>query len=479
MSRTGPILILGLVCAVLWPMRTGGAASDAVRSGREAETWVRLVTVPPTPFSDRITLDVRAAVHNRTDAEKTYDVVVYLDSEERKNEVHRATVTVPARAAKGVCFRWPTRGRVGRHQLIAVATCDGRTERLSESIEIVKAGVPSLKRITGAWAGIVHFNDDEAEHWNTDIRKMTEAQWRRLIRDMHGIGMDTVVITQVFLNDSTRYGKHNMEKEGFPGRALYPSRLYPKREPIASKDPIEAVLTTADELDMHVFLGVGIYAFFDFTPASLKWHVQVTDELYQMYGHHRSLYGWYVADECPGGLLGSDKENAEIAEFFRAYREHVRALSPEMPVMMAPNSFYMLKAEKGWTAIMKHLDILCPFGWNRMRKDDAQGEQVAKRLGQLCEDAGAHFWMDLEVFLANRPPRPGKTVRALYPRPIEQITEELQRHPGFEKVLCFQYPGLMTAPDFSPRLGGDEAVRLHEGYRAYVSATERPAPGTQ
>lgn len=461
----GLVVILSAIVA-----RVGWAAAES-QPGPEAA--VRLVTVPPTPFTDRITLDVRAAVRNHTGEEKAYEVVVYLDTEDHDHQLHRETVTVPARSAKGVYFRWPTREKAGQHRLIAVATAEGKSWRQAEPIDVIKSDVPSLKRITGAWSGIVHFNDDEGEFWNTDIRRMTETQWRQLIRDMHGIGMDTVVITQVFLNDSVRYGQHNMEKEGFPGRALYPSKLYPKREPIASKDPIETVLATADELDMHVFLGVGIYAFFDFTPASLKWHTQVTDELYRMYGHHRSLYGWYVADECPGGLLDTDQENAQIAEFFRGYREHVRAISPEMPVMMAPNSFYMLKAEKGWAAIMRHLDIVCPFGWNRMRKDDAQGVDVARRLQKLCDDAGAHFWMDLEIFLANRPPKPGKTVRALYPRPIEQIIEELRRYPEFEKVLCFQYPGLMTAPDFSPKLGGDEAVKLYEGYRQYLTAGER------
>lgn len=450
-----------------------GFAGDAAAS---RDTEVRLNTVPPTPFTNKITLDVRIAVRNHTDAARKYEVAAYIDKEDCDHGIHNATVEVPAQSAKGVYFRMPTKDHApGKHNLIVVAASGNKRWVEQEPIEIVDSAIPSLGRITGAWSGIVHFDDDEAEHWNTDIRKMTDAQWRKLLNDMHGIGMDTVVITQVFLNDSVRYGKHNMEKEGFSGRALYPSKLYSKREPITSHDPLETVLATADELGMHVFLGVGIYAFFDFTPASLKWHTQVTDELYQMYGHHRSLYGWYVADECFGGLLGTEKENAQIAEFFRGYREHVRALTPEMPVMMAPNSFYMLKAEKGWAAIMKHLDIMCPFGWNRMEKDDDQGAEVAKRIQKLCDDAGAHFWMDLEIFLFNRTPRPGKTIRALYPRPIEQITDELRHYPAFEKVLCFQYPGLMTAPDFTPRLGGDDAVKLFEDYKKFILSGDKPS----
>ncbi|MBN1488327.1 MAG: DUF4434 domain-containing protein [Phycisphaerae bacterium] len=464
---------LVLSSLLLLPVVVAGASE---RPAQKSE--VRLTTVPPSPFTDQIALDVRAAVRNGTDAAQAYDVIVYLDDEDGEHVLHRETVEVPARSAKGVYFRWPTRERAGQHRLIVVARGADATCRAVETIDVVKSDVPSLGRITGAWAGIVHFDDGEGERWNTDIRVMTDAQWRALIHDVHAIGMDTVVITQAFLNGNLRYGQHSMEKDGFSGRALYPSKLFPERELIASEDPIETVLASADALDMHVFLGVGIYAFFDFTPASLKWHIQVTDELYERYGHHRSLYGWYVADECPGALLSTDDENAQIAEFFRGYRAHVRTITPEMPVMMAPNSFYMLKAEKGWAAILRHLDILCPFGWNRMRKDDAQGDAVARRLQQLCDEAGAHFWMDLEVFLARRRPKPDPRYigNPLWPRPIEEIVDELRQYPRFEKVLCFQYPGIMTAPEAAPRLGGDEAVKLYEDYRRLLeSATTNPS----
>lgn len=469
-------MIVLVLLALLPTGARAGADMPATQPTRtEGEISVGLSTVPPTPVGSQVVLDLRTAVRNRSSTSRTLEVAVYLDAEDPGHELHREKLEVPAQSSKGVYFKWRDGAHPGRHQLIARATADGRSWRKAESIEIVRSRARSLGRITGAWAGIVHFNDGEAERWNTAIRKMTDSQWRGLIRDMHGLGMNTVVITQVFLNDSVHYGAHQMEEEGYPGRALYPSRLYSRREPIAGRDPIETVLATADELGMHVFLGVGIYAFFDFTPASLEWHKRVTDELYSLYGHHRSLYGWYVSDELKGALLDSDDANAQVAEFFREYRVHCRALTPEKPIMLAPNCFYMPKGEKGWPAILRHLDILCPFGWNRMPAGDTRGTEMYQWLQRLCDQAGTHLWMDQEVFLARRrvQPDPKLTGWPLWPRPIEQITAELARFPDFEKVLCFQYPGMITAPEASPRLGGEEAVKLFLEYRQFLQS--RPA----
>ena len=44
---------------------------------------------------------------------------------------------------------------------------------------------------------------------------------------------------------------------------------------IKADDPIEAILTEADRRNMNVFLGIGMFAWFDFTTESLEWHKRV------------------------------------------------------------------------------------------------------------------------------------------------------------------------------------------------------------
>ena len=42
------------------------------------------------------------------------------------------------------------------------------------------------------------------------------------------------------------------------------------------------------------------------------------------------------------------------------------------------------------------------------------------------------------------------------------------RKPTFEKVLCFQYPGLLSAPWASAQVGGPPTVILYEDYQHYL-----------
>lgn len=255
-------------------------------------------------------------------------------------------------------------------------------------------------------------------------------------------------------------GKHTLERDGYQGKAFFPSRLYTGRMPIAAKDPVESILATADQLGMNVFMGVGLYAWFDFTPASLKWHKHVADELWMRYGHHRSFYGWYVSEEIAGNLGDTPRRRQELAEFFREFQQHCRALAPDKPVMLATNCHRLSAAQDDYPKLLAHCDILCPFGFHRMPSGDLTGAQAAQLLQQMCDAAGAHLWLDLELFVFGPD-------RELCPRPIEEIVKDLHQFPNFEKVLCYQFPGVMNAPWASRQPGGAATVRLYRDFQQF------------
>ena len=110
--------------------------------------------------------------------------------------------------------------------------------------------------------------------------------------------------------------------------------------------------------------------------------------------------------------------------------------------------------------LLKNLDILCPFGFARMPENDLTGKQAATMLQKLCNDAGSHLWFDLEAFLFNED-------QSLYPRPIEQIIHDLNLFDNFEKILCYQFPGVFNDPKMSIRVGEKRTVDLFEGYQKY------------
>ncbi|MCX6622955.1 MAG: DUF4434 domain-containing protein, partial [Acidobacteria bacterium] len=267
-----------------------------------ASLIVSLTLIPPSPVSRQITLDVRAAVRNPSSGARQFGVSLYVDRETEASRLHREAVRIEGNAAAGIFVRWPLQQYPGPHRLILVARSGKNAYRTTADVRILDTLQRSTGAIDGAWAGIVHWSEVEARRWNAQLKTLTNAQWREQIAGMHSLGMNIVVLEESFRNQFY-HRKHAIETEGYQGAAFYPSRLFPNRVKTAATDPFEAILTEADGLGMHVFMPLGMYAFFDFTPGSLAWHKRVASELWALYGHHPSFYGWYVSEEVCGNML--------------------------------------------------------------------------------------------------------------------------------------------------------------------------------
>ena len=428
---------------------------------------VSLTLIPPSPVTDKITLDIRGAIWNHTLHNRDFDVKVYLDNLKPDSLLFEDKLTVPAETAAGIRFWWNTGDNVGRHNIIIQVKDDKSTWKEIEPIEILSSDVRSTRTVDGAWTDFTAcLPNAEGLPYYEDMKKMNDSQWRELIRAMHEIGMNIVVIQEVVHHYRQYVGQHKIEEQGYKGLAYYPSRFFPMRKDIAAKDPLEAVLSEADKLGMYVFPGVGLYAWFDFTAGSLEWHKKVTSELWQRYGHHESLYGWYVSEEIAGDLGVDDRRREEIVYFFKHYKDFVRKLAPDKPIMLAPNCHIIAQSNGYYPKLLEHLDIICPFGFHRMPVGDYTGEEAAQILQDYCDQAGAHLWMDMEVFVFG--PR-----NSLYPRSIKGLISDLRRFGNFEKILCYQFPGLMNAPWMSRKPGGREpdsadTVRLYTDYKQYL-----------
>lgn len=327
--------------------------------------------------------------------------------------------------------------------------------------------VDALPRLDGAWVDLYHHSEPEGRPFNADLAKLANDDWIEVVDAMGASGQSTVVVTAGFHNYVHRT-EHDFTPSTYPGHALYPSRLTDRRWPIAAEDPIEVILGAADERGMNVFLGIGFYAFFDFTAGSLEWCLSVLHEMWERYGHHPSLYGWYLAHEQCGGLFTPgfgepDVQRAEMIDFFRVFTAEVRRLTPDKFVMLATNPFGMRGAEEAYRALLPHLDVVVPFGFHRMPEGDLSEPEAIAFLTGLCDEASAHLWADLETF--RWPLVDGAELR---PRRIEEVIDDLQRFRGFEAVLHYQFPGLMASTAMRVKPGGQEAVALYEDYLAYT-----------
>lgn len=443
-------------------------ASSAERPGSDS---LRLTMIPPSPVSARTEVDIRIAwLGGGGEADAPLKLSLHAAAE--SSEDHVRTWNYPSGLASGslVRLRLPGSTLLGCDSLVVTAELGGRTVRRSLPIEVLDIETRSTNRLDGAFCGLYHWSETEGRLWNAELKTFEEEDWRTLVRGQKELGMNLIVFQECFRNEMY-VNRHRIPEEGYHGLAFYPSKLFPGRMDIQSPDPMEIILDEADKAGMSVFMSVGMYAWFDFTDGSLQWHKDVANELWERYGHHESFYGWYVSEEVHGILGETEADRDDLLRFFEEFSAHCRELSPEKPVMLAPNCHWISSELDRYRILLSHLDILCPFGFHRMPDGDQSGEAAAETLQRLCDEAGAHLWLDMEAFLF-------KPDMALYPRPVEQIVDDFRRFPNFEKVICYQFPGIFTPPWARKKPGGEETVKLFNDYLDYLRAIEREQSGS-
>ena len=129
-------------------------------------------------------------------------------------------------------------------------------EILRQPYEIVQSEVHSTCLLDGCWISIRHWSPTESRCFKDGLEMMTDEDWRQHVFSMHKLGITTVLIQNVF--DSVYYvNQHDMTADTYDGVAFYDSKLAPRRPGMLEKDPLEAILSAADECGMAVFPGVG------------------------------------------------------------------------------------------------------------------------------------------------------------------------------------------------------------------------------
>lgn len=432
-----------------------------------ASDYYGLTLIPPDQITNKVDLDIRGGFINKGNENSVFEVSIYLNKVSNKNLIHFSHHFVEPNQAVEVKHKLVTKDLIGNNKIVMVVKSKDRKHKISKNFKVIASDSRSTKQIDGAWVGIYHWSETEGKHWNADIQKMTDAQWSEMVRSMNKIQMNTIVIQEVFRNEEY-VGKHSTTIDNYKGKAFYPSKLYVDRMNISANDPIEAILAEADKHHMNVFLGVGMFAWFDFTKESLEWHKIVAKELWDKYGHHPSFYGFYVSEESGGSLDNWEntaelryKRSQEIIRFFQEFSLFCHDLAPDKPIMLATNSMGVPSGEDTYPALLQNLDILCPFGFARMPEGDLTGKQAADILQAWCDKYGSHLWFDLETFLFNPD-------QSLYPRPMEEIIRDLTMFDNFEKILCYQYPGVFSDPEASIQVGEDRTIQLFKDYKKYL-----------
>ena len=154
-----------------------------------------------------------------------------------------------------------------------------------------------MKYINGTWIEIHHFNIKEGKYFNPVCHEFSDEQWKEKIRELASLNMKYIVLMGVAITNKEDYTE-----------VFYPSKHFKKWDEIKANDPVDAILSEANKYNMKVFVGAGTFGYWADVynnMTSLLVHqktITIMKELYELYGHYDSFYGWYYPDET--GILG-------------------------------------------------------------------------------------------------------------------------------------------------------------------------------
>ena len=305
-----------------------------------------------------------------------------------------------------------------------------------------------MKPITGTWLDFQHQNPWDGQYWNDQTRAFTCDQWQGKSDEIHGIGMDTIVIMSTALDD----------------KSFYPSTFLRERWDLNCEDPLEAVLTAADRNRQNVFISAGFYGHqteeTSEAPDYLDWHQRLTEELFTRCRNHPSFYGWYIPNEAE--IEGHFSEG--YMRFTPRLCEHLRSLDSARRILIAPYGTNKVQETGRFVEQLQQLgvDFIAYQDEVGVRKTRVeQLDEIYARLRRLHDRAGITLWADMEVFEFE-----GKVYGSpLIPASIDRIHRQLAAiSPYVEKILCYQYHGLMNPPNSPQPCSHPDSVRLYQEY---------------
>ena len=417
-----------------------------------------ITVIPPGPVTDKSVLEIRVNLSNSTQYLETLTLKVFLDTISETNLVADSTqIELISGESELISFWVETRDIIPGNHLIIVETKDTNNNRSVQQwpIEIISEETAAVTRLSGGWIdpGVLiegwGYPRNRAVHPD-DIRNAVDAMQR--------IGMSTIIIT---------YVEYKV--------AFYPSNILDF--PYYGIDVIELILDQAGKNGMHVFLGLGRgtddlllwegLGDYDRIQRGIKFSTEVAQELWELYGHHRSFYGWYLTHEA--NLIGL------AANYYNPVADFCHTFSPDKPVMIAPAgtpiiSEWLLNTSK--VDIFAYQDAVGAGYKDYQYTGDpeiriADLDSVFSYYSSLHQNTKKHIWTDLEIWRSN--PQTGYT--PFVPAPMEQIERQIAIEAKYvDFITGYEFLSMMEPPESTLKLGGDGAVHLYNQYMNYYTS---------
>ena len=247
------------------------------------------------------------------------------------------------------------------------------------------------KPIAGTWFEFSHHNKPEGKYWNSAVRDFSDAQWEEKVGEIASLGMKYIVLMGSSLVYENECG------------AYFKTDIYPFAD-MAAEDPIGALLRAAERYDRKVFVSCGFYGPWTQTKENMispdvrSRAFRAMEQLYDLYGHYRSFYGWYLPDEL--GINPYFTE--EFIRYVNDYAAFGKSIRSSLKVLIAPYGTRRVIADEKYVAQLEAMD--CDYiayqdevGVQKSVPEETAGYYEALR--KAHDKAGrSALWADMEVF---------------------------------------------------------------------------------
>jgi len=299
-----------------------------------------------------------------------------------------------------------------------------------------------VKPVKGTWVNL-SYQDVRNKYMNPPHVAYKSAQfWEKKIAELSEFGIEYIIIMAVA----------NEQK------SFYPSDFMEPAYNMGEKSPVEAILETADKLDMKVFMSSGwaINQDDDLSIPEIKeTQEKIMFEIATKFKHHKSFFGWYLPVEDTLEPYLSDY----AVEAVNTLTHKARDLTPGKKIMISPYGICCadIDSKKFEEQILKlKVDIIAyqdevgcvrePMPMKRMKANFA-------KLGQIHKKTPIRFWANIESFTweKNANDRESALIPAAFPRYLSQMTGVSLA--GAKEVISFSVYGIFDKPNSEMPIG--------------------------
>ena len=313
----------------------------------------------------------------------------------------------------------------------------------------------SIKPISGSWFEFQHHATVEGVDWNPECVCFSSRQWEEKVKEIADVGMKYLVLMETALYY----------------RAFFPTKIFaPWR--LACADPMEAVLSAADKHGVRFFVGGGFYGDWESPhivtdPVAARKRLQAIEELTQLYSHHPSFYGWYWPNEASINQYYAE----EFIHYVNTCSRLARRLTPKAKILIAPYGTRVAVPDDKYVRQLDSLDVDIIAYQDEVGVRKSTVEETPRFYERLRKahdrSRRSEIWADVEIFRCE-----GTVYKsALLPAPFSRVLRQLEAvSPWVEKILVYQYQGMMNKPGSTAFCGTPASTCLYTSYVAWLKS---------